>query len=335
MQVSVHRRSPAAHTIGARRGAPVLAAVALGAVLAACFPTAPVTPVATVEHSQFEGFDVVSSIPEHPNGLAFLFHGHYGSANFAERPETVDVLNRLTAKGYGYVSTDSTDRVNKQWDLASVSMTANPDLARLARLRAHLVATQAIATTTPLVAIGMSNGGAFTGVFVTAFAAAGYPVRAAWISNAPVTAAVTGAGGLHVPTVFTVAANDSVVNTPRIASQQRDLAATGLRSALYTQTESQLDPVRFRRIPGVDAAAAQSIVDAFVATGGWDVRGRRIVATVADAERLAGTVVLPASVRGSTNDISSEIAITLADHAFSATFADPAVAFLTAATSDA
>ncbi len=328
MQGSVRRLSPAARTIGSRRGAAVLTVVVLGGVLAACFPTAPVTPVATVERTQFEGFDVVSSIPPQPKGLVFLFHGHYGSANFAERVETVDALNRLTARGYGYVSTDSTDRVNRQWDLGSLSMTANPDLARLARLHARLVATHAISTTTPLLAIGMSNGGAFTGVFVTAFANAGYPVQAAWISNAPVTAAVLGAGGLRVPTVFTVAANDSVVNTPRITAQQHDLAASGLRTELYAQTESPLSAVRFRRIPGIDAAAAQSIVDAYVATGAWDASGRRIAATVADAERLAATVVLPAPVRSFSNDIGNEVTITLADHAFSATFADPAVAFL-------
>lgn len=329
MPRSVRRLSPAARTIGTRRGVPVLAAVVLGAILAGCFPVAPVTPVAVVTHSQFEGFDVVSSIPPHPKGVAFLFHGHYGSANFAEKVETVDALNRLTALGYGYVSTDSTDRVNRQWDLGSLSMTANPDLARLERLHSQLVATHAIATTTPLLAIGMSNGGAFTGVFVTAFAAAGYPVQAAWISNAPVTAAVLGDGGLRVPTVFTVAANDSVVNTPRITAQQRDLAASGLRTELYTQTESPVTPIRFRRIPGIDPAEAQSIVDAYVATGAWDASGRRTAATVADAERLAATVALPVSVQGSARDIENQIAIALADHAFSATFADPAVAFLT------
>ncbi|MEP6624248.1 MAG: hypothetical protein ABJC79_07380, partial [Acidimicrobiia bacterium] len=251
MPVLARRLSPAARTIATRRGAVILVAVVLGGLLAACFPTAPVTPVASVEHSQFEGFDVVSSIPEHPQGLVFLFHGHYGSANFAEKVETVDVLNRLTARGYGYVSTDSTDRTNRQWDLGSLSLTANPDLARLARLHAHLVAKNVITASTPLLAIGMSNGGAFTGVFVTAFASAGYPVRAAWISNAPVTSAVLAAGGLRVPTIFTVAANDSVVNTPRITSQQQDVAGAGVRTELHTQTESPLSAIRFRRIPGM------------------------------------------------------------------------------------
>ena len=329
MPVLLHRSSPGGQ-IAFRRATAIVATLVLMGALSACFPSAPVAQLAPVEHSQFEGFDVVSSIPHHPQGLVFLFHGHYGSANFAEKVETVDALNRLTVRGYGYVSTDSTDRVNKQWDRDDISLTTNPDLARLARLHAHLVATDVIRADTPILAIGMSNGGAFTSVFTTAFAAGGYPVRAAWVSNAPITAAVRLAGGLRVPTIFTVAENDSVVSTPQIVRQQAELAAAGIRTALYTQTEASLNPQRFRRIPGIDAGEALAFFHAEVATGAWDAAGHRTATTVAEAVRLANTVALPASVQGDARNIENQVAITLAEHAFSATYANEAVAFLTA-----
>ena len=66
----------------------------------------------------------------------YLFHGSNGSAAFAERVESTDVLNRLIGQGYGFVSTSSTERTgDRRWEVGSASTTANPDLARLARLQ--------------------------------------------------------------------------------------------------------------------------------------------------------------------------------------------------------
>src|SRR5882724_9034998 len=64
----------------------------------------------------FEGFPVISSVPANPAGIVFMFHGTGGSADFATKLESVDMLNHLTAAGYGFVATDSTDRTSKQWD---------------------------------------------------------------------------------------------------------------------------------------------------------------------------------------------------------------------------
>ena len=62
---------------------------------------------------------MISYVPEHPRGMVYLFHGTNGSANFAERVETTDVLNRLVARGYGFVSTSSTERTgDKRWNVS-------------------------------------------------------------------------------------------------------------------------------------------------------------------------------------------------------------------------
>jgi len=110
---------------------------AAGVVAAGCA----VVPGYDASPSTFEGFPVVSFVPDHAAGIVFAFHGTGGSADFATKLETVDMLNHLTAHGYGFVSTESTDRTSKQWDTASLSLTDNPDLARLSRLYASLVSS--------------------------------------------------------------------------------------------------------------------------------------------------------------------------------------------------
>jgi hypothetical protein len=48
---------------------------------------------------------VISYVPDSVRGMAYFFHGSSGGAGFVDRVETTDVVNRLVAKGYGFVST--------------------------------------------------------------------------------------------------------------------------------------------------------------------------------------------------------------------------------------
>ena len=122
--------------------------IALAAAAVALLSGCAVMPTVQWQHSTFEGFEVISYVPEHPKGMLYVFHGTNGSADFADRVETTDVINRLVARGYGFVSTSSTERTgDKRWDVSDPSLTTNPDLARLARLQAHLVATTGLEAT--------------------------------------------------------------------------------------------------------------------------------------------------------------------------------------------
>src|SRR6476660_9810072 len=124
--------------------------------------TSPVVSQVAVTRGTFEGHTTYSSIPAHPVGLVWLFHGSGGSADFATKVETVDVLNTLTSRGYGFISTDSTERTGaKQWDVGHATTALNADLPRLERLQDHVVATTSVTPTTPLFGIGMSNGSSF------------------------------------------------------------------------------------------------------------------------------------------------------------------------------
>ena len=288
------------------------------ASLAACRP---VTASVGYAHSTFEGFDVVSYVPAHPRALAFLFHGSYGSSDFAEKTETVDVLNTLVARGYGFVATSSTERTgDKRWNVFDPSLVTNPDLARLVRLRAHLIATTAVDATTPLVGIGMSNGARFESLWAQTWHDAGSPVAAGWAASGTVPPPVVSSGGLTVPTFFTAAANDTTVPPAAMVADAAAAARRGTSVELRIGAERALNPFSYLRIEGIDVGEAGAIVAALVATGVWDGSGQRVVPDADAALGRAGSVALPASVGPQRAAIDSETRVILAAHQFSAEF---------------
>jgi hypothetical protein len=301
-----------------------LAALAVAAVLAGCA----VVPSVHWQRSTFEGFDVISYVPDHPRGVVYLFHGSNGSAAFADRVETTDVLNRLVAKGYGFVSTSSTERTgDRRWQVFDPSLTTNPDLARLVRLQAHLVATTPLEANTPLVGIGMSNGARFVTLWGQAWRNAGYPVKAIWASHGRTAPPFAGAGQLTVPTVFSTSANDFTAQSGDILHSYNVAHNSGTPSEFYSSAERKLVAAPFLRIPGIDPDEANQIVQALEATGVWNAQGQRIVPDIQQAVTRAQTVNLPASVRPSASSIQDETAITLAVHQFTAEYADQVIAF--------
>ena len=227
--------------------------MALAAVAAAVLTGCAITPSVQWTRSTFEGFEVISYVPEHPRGLVYLFHGSNGSARFADRVETTDVLNRLVARGYGFVSTSSTERTgDKRWNVSDASLTTNPDLARLVRLQAHLVATTPLEAGTPLVGIGMSNGARFVTTWGQAWKNAGYPVKAIWASHGNTAPPFDEAGQLTVPTVFSTSENDFTVPPGQVVLSFSHTRDGGTPTELYVTRETKLSAPPYQRIPGVD-----------------------------------------------------------------------------------
>jgi hypothetical protein len=301
-----------------------LALIAAGLLTAGCA----VTPAVQWQRTTFEGFDVISYVPDQPRGMAYLFHGTNGSAAFADRVETTDVLNRLVAKGYGFVSTSSTERTgNRRWNVADPSPATNPDLARLRRLQAHLVATTGLSANTPLVGVGMSNGARFVTLWGQAWRNAGYPVKAIWASHGNTAAPFDGPGQLTIPTVFSTSEHDFTVPPGQVILDFSTTRDAGTPTELYVSRERNLKGSQYERIPGIDATEGKQIVDALVATGVWNAQGARIEPNIEQAAAGAMTATLPASVRPHTNEINNETALLLAVHQFTAEFADPVLAF--------
>ena len=312
-----------------RIGGAFVGVLMMGAVLAGC--VTPVTPSVTFTHSTFEGFPVISYVPDHPVAMIYLFHGSNGSADFAEKVETTAVLNTFIARGYGFVSTSSTERTgDRRWEQGNPSLTTNPDLARLIRLQTHLVATTPLESSTPLFGIGMSNGSRFVTLWGQTWKDAGYPIAAIWASMGRIADPVTAAGGLTVPTVFTTAVNDFTSPPGPILANYAATVAKGTPTAFYASAERNLSALPYLRIPGVDSSEAAAIVQAFIATGVWNASGQRIVGDAEHAATQASTVTLPASVRPVANEVGNETALQLAVHQFTAEFAPQVAAFFAA-----
>jgi hypothetical protein len=301
-------------TLHARRWfAAVTVAVAVlvgAAVLAAC---GPVTPSVAFTHSTFEGFDVYSYVPAHPTGVVYLFHGSLGSADFATKVETVDTLNELISRGYGFVATESTERTGtKRWDVFDPSLATNPDLARLTRLQTHMVDTTAMTSTTPLFGLGMSNGARFVSLWGQAWKDAGYPVQAIAMYMGRIAPAPS-AAGLTVPTYFVSAVNDVTSPLGPIVADYNATRALGTPVELTIAQEQPLSASRFLRIPGIDGNEANAVFNAFVATGAWDSHGNRLV-SVADADSRAVNATLPAAVGAQRAEIINQVRLVLAEH---------------------
>jgi hypothetical protein len=298
--------------------------IAVAAILAA---GCAVAPTYTASNRTFEGFPVISYVPPHPAGIVFAFHGTGGGADFATRLETVDMLNHLVAAGYGFVSTESTDRTTKQWNTSSLSLTTNPDLARLSRLWASLKTSGSVTDQTPVYAIGMSRGAGFASVFAQAFKNAGYHVAAIAPSHGQIPMSVRLNGGLTVPAFFTLGANDETVDNNQTVAQVADLVAHGVAARCIIEPETNLNAWRFVRVPGVDSPTANAIFAALVNARLFDASGHRVVSVDA-VEAALPSVVLPANVTNAQKRmVQDEVAVVTAVHQYSATYAAQTVTF--------
>jgi hypothetical protein len=274
----------------------------------------PVVPRVEFSHSTFEGFDVISYVPAEPVAIAYVFHGTNGSAAFAEKVETVDFLNELVARGYGFIATDSTLRTgNRRWNVTDPSLQTNPDLARLTRLHQHLVSTTPVTGSTPIVGMGMSNGARFVSLFGQTWDDAGYPVDGIAMVMGRIAAPVESSGGLTVPTYFVTAENDFTSPPGPIGADYLRTVDAGTPAALHVARETSLSAGRFLRIPGIDSAEAQAVFDTMVDAGIWNSSGERVV-SIEEAVARGSSVTLPASVASQRAEITDQCAVVLAVH---------------------
>ncbi|MGZ8752030.1 MAG: hypothetical protein ACXW1S_03530, partial [Acidimicrobiia bacterium] len=230
----------------------------------------------------------------------------------------------------GFVSTSSTERTgDKRWDPGNPSLTTNPDLARLVRLQAHLVATTPLEATTPLAGIGMSNGSRFVTLWGETWHDAGYPVEVIWASHGRIADPVTASGGLTVPTVFSTSVNDFTVGPFSIVLGYQATVTAGTPALFLSSQERALTASTYLRIPGVDGTEANAIIAALKGTGVWNAQGARVVPDIQVAVNQAQSAVFPASIYtdGLANDVANETARLLAAHQFTSEFVPQVDAF--------
>jgi hypothetical protein len=294
--------------------------------------TQPVTPVVPFDQGTFEGFATYSYIPEHPTGIVYLFHGTGGSADFATKIETVDLLNELIARGFGLVATESTQRTGaKRWNVDDPSRTSNPDLARMERLRQQVINTTAVESATPTYAIGMSNGSAFAALWTAALTEAGIPISAVGLYMAGPRQAVEQLGGLRVPTFMVIAENDTRTSSTKMRADLAKIAAAGVPTELHEVVERPVTADRYLRTPGVTRETADGIVTALQQAGIIDASGNLLIELrnlEGSRDQLGATIRLPAGLteeqKAAVND---ETLAMFGAHQFNAEFKEQNAAF--------
>ncbi|MEO0438852.1 MAG: hypothetical protein AAF098_18325 [Pseudomonadota bacterium] len=298
---------------GAHRG--LLLSLCL--VLYACDP---VVPAVEIEDWYFEDFQVYSYVPAEPRGIVYFFHGSGGSAEFALRVETLDLINGLLVRGYGFIATESTERTApRRWQVNDPSLQDNPDLSRLARLHRELQNRASISEQTPIFGVGMSNGARMVSLFAQTFHNAAYPVHAIVPVMGTVANPVAASGGLTVPALFIEAENDTTVENDQIRFDFLQTKANGVAAQLLTKREEPLLDWRFTRVPSIDMNEANQITSWAISTGVWSDEGSRQL-SVNDAFSTLEQQSLDEIVEGDMREVRAQLANILAVHQFTALF---------------
>ena len=279
-----------------------------------------------METSQFQGFTVVHSLPQNPLGLVYVFHGSGGSAEFINQIETIDLLNALQDAGYGWVATESTQRsADKRWDVRPLA--TNPDLARLLALHQELIDTTGVTDSTPVFALGMSNGAAFAATFANYLAAnTTIPIRAVAMYEAAIPNPVF-ENGVTVPIFSVRAENDAIADNLRLQDQLISLCKRGnLPTHNLLAREQPIDPRRFLRIPEIDPSEAQVAFESLITAGFIDEMGNRIL-SANKAVAQAAQFTVPGLSSAELRALQDQVLVAWAMHQMRADFSAQNVAF--------
>jgi hypothetical protein len=202
--------------------------------------------------------------PSSPVALLLLFHGTGGTgANWFTKTEGRAFLDRAVARRMAVAAFDCHDRVVRQWSTDLTS--ANPDAQNTTAALEWLRGSGTIQAATPVFALGMSQGGAFSSLAAHAF---GFSGNAVYCSRglAPLIAVTS------VPQIWCLAEQD--LTPPRdawegqVAADQATLTLRGIRNMQVRQPPSPVHEQRFARIAGISLADSAAIV-ASLRDAGW------------------------------------------------------------------
>lgn len=287
-----------------------------------------------------------SAIPPAPRGLIFFLHGTGGGNQFITTTEAFYVALRALESGYGILGTEAEESVAgdldgnglERWDAGLGA--GNVDFANLDVLVAELRAAGTIGATTPLFAIGMSNGGSMAvslGAVGAAPIAPLFPgLRFRAVVSHCADARVAAAAVTTTPTGWLLCANDDndSVDNASAAANSATLASRGIPTFVDAHPASPLYDERFVREPAVPLATSQALAAelraaGFVGAGGFFTMPTvAIVAAVtADPALMPTLSALPPAV---AKDVIDQVLVMQAEHQMFSDWAMRAVTFFEA-----
>ncbi len=279
-------------------------------------PSALVTITGEINGSRYRQL-----IPASPRGLVFSFHGSGGSGDLPFTKSEAKVATRLLlSRGFGVVGLDSSNRVDRQWNPQFAL--GNPDVVNVQGIIERLRAAGTISASTPIYCEGTSNGGGFCSRIS---ALLGFRAQSLMIADGiePIMAQTP------VPTIWTLGRNDPTLAPgylERAAQSAAGMGTRGIANELNIVEPSPVYPERFARIDGISVDDSTSLVASLRATGFLDATGR----VIRDPRGNALDAIIPATLRGNSGEIVSQLELAAAAHEYYSDHAHRVVHFFEA-----
>lgn len=278
----------------------------------------PVVPRVDYGTSTFEDYPLLLHVPENPRGVVFIFHGSGGQIGYLTGIHYVRAWNLFTEAGYAVVATESTDRKQGTWSSVEGDVQANPDMARLVRLRDHLIDTTLLSKETPVYGWGFSNGGGFLDAFAWMGDEEGWPMAGLMIHNSVLGSSV------DVPVLITSSENDGI--TPLAFQSYEAHAATGVAAEWWENKERAWTPEDAQLHPAYEAEDSQAVFDELVGFGFIDEDGTRLL-DLADLESSMNYYARNSMIPGPER-VTPLLRVVWATHRPTSEFACEEVAFM-------
>lgn len=290
-------------------------------------------PAPAWRNEAINGRRTIRSLPRAAAAIVYLFHGSGGSEAFANRLHTRRVIEKLSARGYGFAAAASGDREPPaQWDLRSIEPDRNPDVAYMLGLHRTLTDRGEIDRATPVFTMGMSNGGGFANLFAVAARTRGLTVKgvADYMGPIPAPAREQAALSGGFPPLFVVLGeNDGLVSAETVGAVADGLKAAGAQVERHLLREQLVTAETFRDVPGLAGEDRSALVTALVASGVIDAGGRRLI--FRDRAKLGRAEMADLGQRmpqgPAARDVLNEVLIAWAGHQMRSDLADPQVRF--------
>jgi hypothetical protein len=221
-------------------------------------------------------------LPTGMRGVVLFSHGTGGSSTFIEGTEAFVLARAFVHAGYGVIGTEAEEAVagdlngdgKERWFAGPNFRVDNVDLRNLEGLFASLEARGLLPTDTPMFALGMSNGGAFShflGTVGSSRVADDFPrLRFRAVVGYCSDATATNSATLSTtPSAWFMCGGEDnpEVSNAEARENSRRLEDRGVPTVYVEHAASPLYDERFSRIEGISAETSRGIANELRAAG--------------------------------------------------------------------
>jgi dienelactone hydrolase len=284
-------------------------------------------------------------VPANPKGVIGFFHGTSGSRAMIEGTEAFNVALRAIDAGYAVFATDAEEVDSgdngpfgnsdgfERWN-STTPTASNVDLLNVKGVLGALVSKHGLPAQSPIYAIGMSNGGAFSVTLGAVFGQdAALKGRIKAVASYCASGSTPVAKATTTPTIWLMCENDSntQVSNAKAKTNHDALIANKVASAFAEHPPSPLYDQRFTRVAGIDAVTSKALTDDLRAAGLIDGATSLLNKTYAELQlevpKLASFKGLSPKQKG---EVGSQLKVLIADHKFHADWAARTLTFFEA-----